>query len=1041
MTHSWLPTLPPFPPADSFGWIALDLAIKATALIALAASLVLLCGRGSAALRHRIWAILFVALLLLPAFGVALPGWDWKVIPQSWQAATPAPLTAHVDSTPAMPQPVVASVPVIRNTVPDEPMPAAAEAAMQPDTVAASPQKEGDLPAVVAQAESRETQATSSPVSPLAAAPRRASVPWLAIAWLGGAFVALLPLAFGLLANAFLRRQSPVLSGADWRDLLERSSRQVGLSRKVRLLSAGPRQMPMTFGVWRPCVVLPADAGDWSMERREIVLLHELSHIARHDVPLQMVARLACAVYWFHPLAWWALRQMRVEREHACDDHVLRAGQAAPDYAQQLLEIARAHSRSSMLLNAALSMARPSQLEGRLLAVLDENRSRRPLGAISTGGSAAVALALVLALAIVRPTLEAKSPRPAESGSSITAQSSPAQDGHELVLTGVVLGPDGKPLSSATVEAIAIEGMRWAQRPSDKSGIDIYQTKTDGSGRFRVSVPHSPSRPRPFLMLVASDESHHFAALPENKHRPHADVQLRCEPSKTVTLQFVDSVGDPVSGIEPNIDQISMKSGWAWHPRWASMPAGWPRLTRTDEKGYASAIVPASTNKMTLSLDDERVGAQQLDVNLSKEPVSVSLKSARFLNGKVVDNDNGQPIAGAEVMMMEQPFHSVFSKTDGSFRIASGSTVQTMFRQGECTIHIYPPSDSRNLFKAIEWTWPNEGIGDANLLVRLKRGQLAEGEVVEKGSGKPLAGATIWYSPQQRGNRFFQESARSRFGGADMKYSTDSQGRFRLTVMPGPGYLLVNAPTLDYVHQQLSEGHRWDGKEGLAREYYDGFLKLRLTQGEHVEGLKIELERGVTLRRRVTLPDGKPVKGTAFARSYLEFTNDINQQLPAIPIEEGLLELPGCDPTHPNPVFLVDDSGKFGATVSLVATEPEDHPIALQPCGQARFRFVDEQGKPLVGYEPMPVIVVTPGAPATHFIESNQPLWLDSLNWNWDQRLKTDADGRVTVSKLLPGATYRLAYVDKDRWSSGHEFQVRSGETTDVGQIVLSRRK
>jgi hypothetical protein len=392
-------------------------------------------------------------------------------------------------------------------------------------------------------------------------------------------------------------------------------------------------------------------------------------------------------------------------------------------------------------------------------------------------------------------------------------------------------------------------------------------------------------------------------------------------------------------------------------------------------------------------------------------------------------------------MMMEDPFHSVMTKADGSFRIASGAPMRTLFLEGEFVVQVYPPSDSRNLFKSIEWKWPNGGVGDANLVIHLKRGQFVEGQVVEKGSGKPVADATIWFQPQERKNRFFQESDGSRFSGAGMKYTTDSQGHFRLPVLPGPGYLLVNGPTLDYVHQQLSMGHRWNGKEGLQREYYDGFLKLRLTQGEHAEGLKIELERGVTLRRTVTLPDGKPVNGTAYARSYLQFSNDINQQLPPIPIDDGKFELPGCDPTRPNPVFLVDDTGAFGAAVSIAATESESQPIVLKPCGQARFRFVDDNGKPVAGYEPAPFIVVTPGAPATHFIQDNQPLWVDSLNWRWVKRPKTDADGRVTVVKLLPDATFRISYAEKNGWTDGHEFVVRSGETTDVGDVVLSRRR
>jgi beta-lactamase regulating signal transducer with metallopeptidase domain len=1038
MTPHSFPTWHSVLTADSFGWAILDLALKATALFVLAALLALVFRRGSAALRHRIWAMLFIALLVLPVCAVALPGWNWKIIPQAWQVATPSVQAPEVTATAPAPQPAKPEIAIAPRRAEPSPVSEAEPAAM-PGRAAATPQPVVPIREPDATLASREIRNEENG-SPAVAAPACTSLPWLAIAWFGGALLALLPLAFGLLANARLRRRNPVLS--EWEGLLARLGRQVGLARRVKLLSAGPRQMPMTFGTLRPCVVVPADARSWSAERREIVLLHELAHIARHDVPLQMVARLACAMYWFHPLAWWALRQMRVEREHACDDHVLRAGRAAPDYAAQLLEIARAHSRSSVLLNAALSMARPSQLEGRLLAVLDENRSRRPVGTISSGGLAAVALALVLALAIVRPTLEAKSPPPPDGTSTSTAQISNEQTSHDLILAGVVLGPDGKPMPSASVEAIVSEGEHWASRPSEPTGVELFQTKTDSSGHFRISVPHEPSRPRQYVMLVASDDAHHFVALRDEQFRSRSNVELKVEPSKTVKVQVVDAAGNPVPGIEPKLDDMSLQSGWTWHQsRWKSMPAGWPRLTRTDENGYTSAIVPASTKQVAALLDDVHVGAHRLNFDLSKNPVSVALKSARFLNGKVVDKDNGQPIAGTEVMMMEQPFHSVMTKADGSFRIASGATIRTLFPEGDCIIQIYPPSDSRYLFKAIEWKWPNEGIGDANTTIRLKRGQFAEGQVVEKGSGTPVAGATIWFDPQERRNRFFQQTDRSRFSGADMKYKTDSQGRFRLPVLPGPGYLLVNAPTLDYVHQQLSAGHRWDGKEGLQREYYHGFAKIHLTQGEHAEGIKIELERGVTLRRKVTLPDGKPIKGTAWARSYLEFRNDINQQLPAIPIEDGRFELPGCDPAQPNPVFLVDDTGKFGATVSLVATEPESRPIVLQPCGLARFRFVDDQGKPVPGYEPMPFIVVTPGAPATHMIDSNQQLWVDSLNWRWDERPKTDAAGRVTVGKLLPGATFRLSYSGDKGWTDGHEFAVRSGETTDVGEVVLSRRR
>ena len=73
---------------DPFGWMILDTALKATVLITVGTGVVWLFARSSAALRHRIWALLFIALLLLPALGPALPGWDWQIIPRGWQVAT-----------------------------------------------------------------------------------------------------------------------------------------------------------------------------------------------------------------------------------------------------------------------------------------------------------------------------------------------------------------------------------------------------------------------------------------------------------------------------------------------------------------------------------------------------------------------------------------------------------------------------------------------------------------------------------------------------------------------------------------------------------------------------------------------------------------------------------------------------------------------------------------------------------------------------------------------------------------------------------------
>src|SRR4029078_12794075 len=103
------------------------------------------------------------------------------------------------------------------------------------------------------------------------------------------------------------------------------------------------------------------------------MLLHELAHVKRNDCLTQIIAQICCAVYWFHPGVWYSARRLRSERELACDEHVLDVGVNACDYAAHLLDIARVCKAPFGTSAAAVAMARPSQLEGRLLAILDSS--------------------------------------------------------------------------------------------------------------------------------------------------------------------------------------------------------------------------------------------------------------------------------------------------------------------------------------------------------------------------------------------------------------------------------------------------------------------------------------------------------------------------------------------------------------------------------------------------------------------------------------------------------------------------------------------
>ncbi len=151
------------------------------------------------------------------------------------------------------------------------------------------------------------------------------------------------------------------------------------MRRTVAIGISPQSDVPLTIGWRRPKILLPTDCDRWMESKRRVVLVHELAHVARHDVAWQVVARLACAVYWFHPLAWLAARRMRVERELACDDAVLRCGARPDQYATVLLDVAAAVCRPRPTA-AAVAMACRNSLERRIRAILEPGLSRLPVG-------------------------------------------------------------------------------------------------------------------------------------------------------------------------------------------------------------------------------------------------------------------------------------------------------------------------------------------------------------------------------------------------------------------------------------------------------------------------------------------------------------------------------------------------------------------------------------------------------------------------------------------------------------------------------------
>ena len=236
-------------------------------------------------------------------------------------------------------------------------------------------------------------------------------LPWtsvLGMIWLAGAALVLARLAWGWGALAALALRARPVDDAGWQALLAECSTALGVRRRVRLLRAPGVGTPLTWGTLRPAVVLPADADGWPDAHRRAVLLHELAHVRRLDCLLQLFAHLTCALWWFHPGAWWAAHRLGTERERACDERVLRAGVRPSAYAECLLRIADSIRGTGAVGPAivAAGFLRRSQLRVRLRAILGSAVRPAPSRTASLATAAACA-ALVLVVGSMR-----LSPRP-----------------------------------------------------------------------------------------------------------------------------------------------------------------------------------------------------------------------------------------------------------------------------------------------------------------------------------------------------------------------------------------------------------------------------------------------------------------------------------------------------------------------------------------------------------------------------------------------------------------------------------------------------
>ena len=161
--------------------------------------------------------------------------------------------------------------------------------------------------------------------------------------WIVGIFAMIILVIKSSLRLRTLEKSALPLQNQKVRRLYHRCLEEMGIHRDIPVYSTAFLKSPIIVGLLKPCIYLPIHLiSDYDESDMRYMLLHELQHYKHHDAIANYLMNLAGVVYWFNPLVWYALKEMRNDREVACDTSVLKMLEenAYEDYGNTLINFA-----------------------------------------------------------------------------------------------------------------------------------------------------------------------------------------------------------------------------------------------------------------------------------------------------------------------------------------------------------------------------------------------------------------------------------------------------------------------------------------------------------------------------------------------------------------------------------------------------------------------------------------------------------------------------------------------------------------------------